>query len=269
SGLHTLPTTRATQAKPARSGPSSMVWMVVLAVMGIVLGAGGGYLWLRLRQAQAAKNAPVPPPPGPSAGLGASLNCPAGMLPVSGGSFKKGSSKEDQQSFRSSDESLLASVPVESFCVDEFEFPNKQGRKPRVSVNWLDAKGLCVEAGKRLCTENEWEKACKGPGNARFSTGDSLASSACNTGTAEGTPGALAAAGQFGECRFNFGPSDMSGNAAEWTSTPFPGSDDDMTIKGGSFDSPSDTSRCAARKRGATSHKDANLGFRCCANPLP
>ncbi|RKH10697.1 protein kinase [Corallococcus sp. CA053C] len=269
SGLHTLPTTRATQAKPARSGPSAMVWMVVLAVMGVVLGAGGGYLWLRLRQSQAAKNAPVPPPPGPSTGLGAALNCPAGMVSVSGGSFKKGSSKEDQQAFRSSDESLLASVPVESFCVDEFEFPNKQGRKPRVSVSWLDAKGLCAEAGKRLCTENEWEKACKGPGNARFSSGDAPVSTACNTGTAEGTPGALAASGQFGECRFNFGPSDMSGNAAEWTSTPFPSSNDDMIIKGGSFDSPSDASRCAARKRGATAHKDANLGFRCCANPLP
>ncbi|RKH38164.1 hypothetical protein D7X12_27140 [Corallococcus sicarius] len=267
--MHTLPTTRATQPKKARSGPSAMVWMVALAVMGVVLGAGGGYIWLRLRQSQAAKNASVPPTPGPSAGLGATLNCPPDMVPVSGGSFKKGSSKEDQQSFGSSDESLLASVPVESFCVDTLEFPNKPGRKPRVSVSWLDAKGLCDAAGKRLCTENEWEKACKGPGNARYSSGDTLVASACNTGTAGGTPGTLAASGQFDQCRFNFGPSDMSGNAAEWTSTTFPGSTEDMTIKGGSFDSPSDTSRCAARKRGATTHKDANLGFRCCANPLP
>ncbi|RKG87683.1 protein kinase domain-containing protein [Corallococcus terminator] len=274
SGLHTMPSTRATQPKPARSGPSSMMWMVILAVMGIVLGAGGGYIWLRIRQAQAAKNAPVPATPGGAAagtagGLMATGQCPPGMKLVSGGTFKRGSTKEDRQSSGSSDELPIESVMVGSFCVDEFEFPNKRSRLPRVSVSLLDAKSLCEAASKRLCSEDEWEKACKGPGNARFSRGED-SPTACNTGTATGTAATLALAGGFPSCQHSeFLPSDMSGNAAEWTDTQFKKGGADMTIKGGSFMGASDASRCAARKQGAPKLMAPDLGFRCCANVLP
>ncbi|RKH29896.1 protein kinase [Corallococcus praedator] len=270
SGLHTMPSTRATQPKPARSGPSSMMWMVILAVMGIVLGAGGGYVWLRIRQAQAAKNAPVPATPGASAGapggLMAAGQCPPGMKLVSGGNFKRGSTREDRQSSGSSDELPIESVMVNSFCVDEYEFPNKRGRLPRVSVSLLDAKSLCEGVSKRLCSEDEWEKACKGPGNARYSRGEDNPS-ACNTGTSAGT---LAQSGAFPSCQHSeFLPSDMSGNAAEWTDTQFKKGGSDMTIKGGSFMGASDTSRCAARKQGAPKLTAPDVGFRCCANVLP
>ncbi|MCY1043364.1 SUMF1/EgtB/PvdO family nonheme iron enzyme [Corallococcus sp. bb12-1] len=273
SGLHTMPSTRATQPKPARSGPSSMMWMVILAVMGIVLGAGGGYAWLRIRQARAAKNATVPATPGAAAGTAGGLmatgQCPPGMKLVSGGTFKRGSTKEDRQSSGSSDELALESVMVGSFCVDEFEFPNKRGRLPRVSVSLLDAKSLCEAASKRLCSEDEWEKACKGPGNARYSRGED-SPTACNTGTATGSAATLAHAGGFPSCQHSeFLPSDMSGNAAEWTDTQFKKGGADMTIKGGSFMGASDTSRCAARKQGAPKMTAPDLGFRCCANVLP
>ncbi|NOK32217.1 SUMF1/EgtB/PvdO family nonheme iron enzyme [Corallococcus exercitus] len=270
SGLHTLPTTRATQAKPARSGPSSMMWMVILAVAGVVLGAGGGYLYLRVRQAQAAKNSPTPATPGPSAAVGgimAADHCPDGMRLVSGGSFKKGASPEDLQAAGSTDEMRMESVMVDSFCVDEFEFPNKAGRKPQVSVTWLDAKSACEGKGKRLCSEDEWEKSCKGPGNARFSSGDEQAQTACNTGTAEGGGQALAPSGARQACRSGYGALDLSGNAAEWTASNYPGTEDRL-IKGGAFNSPGDTARCAARRRGAVSLKAPDVGFRCCQNVL-
>ncbi|RKH67410.1 protein kinase [Corallococcus interemptor] len=270
SGLHTLPTTRATQAKPARSGLSSMAWMIILAVAGVVLGAGGGYLYLRLRQAQAAKNSPSPATTGSAAATGgimASDSCPAGMKLVSGGSFKKGSSPEDLQASGSTDEMRMDSVMVDSFCVDEHEFPNQPGRKPRVSVTWLDAKSSCEAIGKRLCSEDEWEKACKGPGNARFSAGDEQAQTACNTGTTEGAARALAPSGSFASCRSAYGVMDLSGNVAEWTASNFPGSEERL-IKGGAFDTPGDTARCSARRRGAASLKVADVGFRCCQNVL-
>ncbi|WP_375741736.1 SUMF1/EgtB/PvdO family nonheme iron enzyme [Corallococcus interemptor] len=265
SGLHTLPTTRATQAKPARSGPSSMVWMIILAVAGVVLGAGGGYLYLRVRQAQAAKNSPTSATPGTAAaadGILATGSCPAGMRLVSGGSFKKGSSPEDLQASGSTDEMRMDSVMVESFCVDEYEFPNQAGRKPRVSATWLDAKAACEGLGKRLCSEEEWEKACKGPGNARFSSGDEQAQTACNTGTtAAARP--LAPSGAFPSCRSGYGVVDLSGNVAEWTSSNFPDSAE-MIIKGGAFATSGDTARCSARRRGAPSLKATDVGFRCC-----
>ncbi|QAT87259.1 protein kinase [Corallococcus coralloides] len=269
SGLHTLPTTRATQAKPVRSGPSSMMWMVILAVAGVVLGAGGGYLYLRLRQAQAAKNSTTPATPGTAAagdGILATGSCPAGMRLVSGGSFKKGSSPEDLQAAGSTDEMPMGSVMVESFCVDEYEFPNQAGRKPRVSATWLDAKAACEGLSKRLCSEEEWEKACKGPGNARFSSGDERAQSACNTGTTDAAAErSLAPAGAHQTCRSGYGVADLSGNVAEWTSSKFPHSNpEELLIKGGSFDTAGDTARCSARRRGAPSLKAANVGFRCC-----
>ncbi|NOJ96727.1 SUMF1/EgtB/PvdO family nonheme iron enzyme [Corallococcus coralloides] len=269
SGLHTLPTTRATQAKSARSGPSSMMWMVILAVAGVVLGAGGGYLYLRLRQAQAAKNSTTPATPGTAAagdGILATGSCPAGMRLVSGGSFKKGSSPEDLQAVGSTDEMPMGSVMVESFCVDEYEFPNQAGRKPRVSATWLDAKAACEGLGKRLCSEEEWEKACKGPGNARFSSGGEQAQSACNTGTTDAAAErTLAPSGARQSCRSGYGVADLSGNVAEWTSSRFPNSNpEELLIKGGSFDTAGDTARCSARRRGAPSLKAANVGFRCC-----
>ncbi|WP_375761030.1 SUMF1/EgtB/PvdO family nonheme iron enzyme [Corallococcus exercitus] len=270
SGLHTLPTTRATQAKPARSGPSSMMWMIILAVAGVVLGAGGGYLYLRLRQAQAAKNSPTPATPGPSAAAGGIMagdHCPDGMRLVSGGSFKKGASPEDLQASGSTDEMRLDSVMVDSFCVDEFEFPNQAGRKPRVNMTWLDAKSACEGIGKRLCSEDEWEKSCKGPGNARFSSGDEQAQTACNTGTTEGPAKALAASGTNQACRSGYGAMDLSGNAAEWTASNYPGTEDRL-IKGGAFSSPGDSARCSARRRGAVSLKAPDVGFRCCQNVL-
>ncbi|MFP2900704.1 SUMF1/EgtB/PvdO family nonheme iron enzyme, partial [Corallococcus sp. 4LFB] len=270
SGLHTLPTTRATQAKPARSGPSSMMWMIILAVAGVVLGAGGGYLYLRVRQAQAAKNSPTPATPGASAAAGgimAADHCPDGMRLVSGGSFKKGASPEDLQASGSTDEMRMDSVMVDSFCVDEFEFPNQAGRKPRVNMTWLDAKSSCEGIGKRLCSEDEWEKACKGPGNARFSSGGEQAQTACNTGTTGGAARALAPSGAHQACRSGYGAADLSGNAAEWTASNYPDTEDRL-IKGGAFNTPGDTARCAARRRGAVSLKAPDVGFRCCQNVL-
>ncbi|AFE10386.1 protein kinase [Corallococcus coralloides DSM 2259] len=269
SGLHTLPTTRATQAKPARSGPSSMMWMIILAVAGVVLGAGGGYLYLRLRQAQAAKNSTTPATPGTVAagdGILATGSCPAGMRLVSGGSFKRGSSPEDLQSAGSTDEMPMASIPVNSFCVDEYEFPNQAGRKPRVSATWLDAKAACEGLGKRLCSEEEWEKACKGPGNARFSSGNEQVQTACNTGTTDAAAApTLAPSGALQSCRSGYGVADLSGNVAEWTSSKFPNSNpEELLIKGGSFDTAGDTARCSARRRSVPSLKFANVGFRCC-----
>ncbi|NBD09026.1 protein kinase domain-containing protein [Corallococcus silvisoli] len=267
SGLHTLPVTRATQAKPARSaGSSSMMWMVVLAVMGIVLGAGGGYLWLRLRQAQAGRNGTGPATPGSSTAAGGILatdRCPPDMRLVSGGSFKKGSPPEDLQAAGSSDEMRMDSVMVESFCVDEFEFPNQQGHKPRLAASWLEAKTACEDLGKHLCSEEEWEKACKGPGNARFSSGDEQVQKVCNTGAADGAARKIATSGSFSACRSAYGPADLSGNAAEWTSSHYLNTED-WLIKGGSFDKPSDAARCSARRRGAPSLKAPDVGFRCC-----
>jgi sulfatase modifying factor 1 len=50
-----------------------------------------------------------------------------------------------------------------SFCMDRFEFPNVVGELPRVLTPWTDAKKMCAEKGKRLCSVDEFNFACEGP----------------------------------------------------------------------------------------------------------
>ena len=49
------------------------------------------------------------------------------------------------------------------FCIDEYEYPNKKGERPRVMFNFPQAQHLCAAEGKRACTETEWTTACEGP----------------------------------------------------------------------------------------------------------
>jgi formylglycine-generating enzyme required for sulfatase activity len=156
---------------------------------------------------------------------------------------------------------------VPSFCIDEYEYPNRAGTLPKVDVGWEDARALCEREGKRLCTEEEWEKACKGPGNARFPYGNEYNADICNTETAAREDRTLAASGHFQGCRSAYGVVDMAGNVAEWTATRF--DKVDFTQKGGAFNRADYASRCSARKNGAPSERNNAVGFRCCAGVKP
>src|SRR5258707_10573231 len=49
------------------------------------------------------------------------------------------------------------------YCVDKFEYPNKEGERPEVMNNFPQAQRKCAALGKRVCTETEWTMACEGP----------------------------------------------------------------------------------------------------------
>jgi formylglycine-generating enzyme required for sulfatase activity len=164
------------------------------------------------------------------------------------------------------DERALGAMEVDAFCIDTYEYPNRLGEQPMVNVTWNDAKKLCETRGKRLCTELEWEKACKGPQSARFPYGDAFDPNACNTERKGGDDREISGAGMFPLCVSGYGVRDLSGNVAEWTATPFAGHAD-RTQKGGSFDRPDYAARCSARRSGAPATKAPEVGFRCCADP--
>ncbi len=184
------------------------------------------------------------------------MACAEGMRLVSGGAFKMGTAPGDPM--MGFDEKALTSVEVGSFCVDIFEYPNKRGASPTASVGFADAKRLCEAQSKRLCTEAEWEKSCKGPGGAKWPYGNSFDANTCNTEDDIGDSRSLSPGGRFAKCRSGFGVADLSGNVAEWTS--------DRMIKGGSFASGDYAVRCSARKNGASFAKSSEVGFRCCSD---
>ncbi|WP_306818922.1 protein kinase domain-containing protein [Archangium lipolyticum] len=266
----------APQAAPSRTAPRAApvpvaaprsrfpLGLVLLTIAGLGVGVAVGYglLWKPRQPSEAAVQGGGAGPGGaePSGVVAPVGACPQGMRLVSGGAFKMGTDTPTV----GMDELPLASVQVASFCIDEFEYPNKAGEPPRVGVTWEEAKAECETLGKRLCTEPEWEKACKGPGNARFPYGSTFDVEKCNTAIAPGQYRELTGAGSFAGCRSGYGIADLSGNVAEWTDSRY-GDTQDRTLKGGSFERPEYAARCAARKNGVPSARSHSVGFRCCA----
>lgn len=171
---------------------------------------------------------------------------------------------------------------VESFCIDIFEASrtdatdtaggvstsqalSRPGVLPWTGVEYQDAEAACLAADKRLCTEDEWERACRGssnnvypyPGNKvdrekcvgfgfQLNPTDPLARNPLPTATAT-------------ECRTEAGIYDMSGNVSEWVQR--------KRVRGGHYGSQSEELRCRTERDPARQNVPADgTGFRCCAN---
>jgi len=48
-----------------------------------------------------------------------------------------------------------------TFSIDKYEYPDIEGEIPVTGVDVDEARRMCTEAGKRLCTPAEWETACQ------------------------------------------------------------------------------------------------------------
>lgn len=89
---------------------------------------------------------------------------------------------------------------------------------PVVYITWKDAKTYCESLGKRLATEEEWEKAARGPNGNRFPWGNEWIDGRSNTyeaGFLKPMP-----IGRFDDVSY-YGVHDMLGNVQEWTETKY------------------------------------------------
>ena len=130
-------------------------------------------------------------------------------------------------------------IRIENFLIDQYEYPNVKGEMPRVNVTWAEAQGLCQATGKRLCTEIEWERACRGPEGLLYGYGPTFELGRCHTPNKVDDqwlrgPG-RAPSGLFAGCRSSSGVSDMIGNVWEWTDALYSPSDDWHVVRGGSW----------------------------------
>ncbi|MBN1757743.1 MAG: chitobiase/beta-hexosaminidase C-terminal domain-containing protein [Chitinispirillaceae bacterium] len=153
-------------------------------------------------------------------------------------------------------EDMVATFDEEgkALCMDRYEWPNRKGKQPLTSVSWVEAKMLCIDAGKRLCSASEWRGACRNKTVSMYPYGDNYDPRRCATEEA----GPLAS-GSKPECSAG-GTDDMVGNVWEWVEDK---KDDFVQAYGGSFRYGKD-GHCTLTFEGTVATRSNETGFRCC-----
>lgn len=172
---------------------------------------------------------------------------------------------------------------------------SKPGVVPQGYVSGEQAQQACANAGKRLCTDAEWTRACRGPEGTQFPYGSDRVAGICNDDGRDEHPVVEASrrsgcpsnrmwyegmdnplinqldntvqkTGARGGCTNRYGTFDMVGNLHEWIDDPA------GTFRGGYF---MDTWRNGEGCDYETvahrlSYHDYSTGFRCClaADPV-
>lgn len=164
-------------------------------------------------------------------------------------------------------------------------FPAGKADHPVTFVTWDDARAYCAWAGKRLPTDEEWEKAARGADGRMFPWGNQFDINKANTPQRWGRlghNGDTTPVGAFPDGRSPYGLYDMSGNVWEWTASwyqPYPGNvhpsesygEKYKVLKGGSWWD------CSFYKCGISapvfnrafflrSTRNKSFGFRCAAD---
>jgi len=160
-------------------------------------------------------------------------------------------------------------VENRAFCIDRFEYPNRPGGYPMAGANYKKAAQFCREEGKRLCTEVEWERACRAGKMERvWSFGYKYNPGACNINS-EG----IEPSGFNPDCRSREGIYDMNGNLSEWVLDSFSETIGGQPriyhiLKGGSYNDRPIFTRCSYVdvRQGDLSYSE--FGFRCCSDTM-
>lgn len=162
-----------------------------------------------------------------------------------------------------------------------------RGVVPQGYISQRMAAAACAAAGKRLCADTEWTRACRGPQNRTYGYGDRRERGRCNenhswhpvvqlfrtAGVAlwghvqmndpqiNQLPGTVALTGAHASCGNEYGVFDMVGNLHEWTADP------NGTFRGGYYmDTAINGNGCGyVTTAHDTSYHDYSIGFRCCA----
>ncbi len=158
-------------------------------------------------------------------------------------------------------------VVLHGFYIDKLPFPNEQGAIPTTNISHAEARALCEKQNKRLCTELEWERACKGPSQHTFEYGDVYREDLCGTGT----PVVPRPSGINVGCQSDFGVEDMHGGVFEWTDSHWNRGDSNanrISTRGGNDITAEVVARCANAEPRLEDAKSSSVGLRCCAGPV-
>ena len=191
---------------------------------------------------------------------------------------------------------------IDDFCIDRWEArledhspydvpddgkaATAEGVIPQAYISGNVAAAACAAAGKRLCTSDEWLRACRGPTGTTYPYGNVYDSTACNEGRPihpmeqlfgdavtwmpdqmddprlNQLPNSLAPTGSYPACVSAEGVYDLHGNLHEWVA------DADGTFRGGFYvDAKINGEGCSYRTTAhGRSYHDYSTGFRCCGD---
>jgi formylglycine-generating enzyme required for sulfatase activity len=208
---------------------------------------------------------------------------PPGMLLVPAGEFLFGLDGG------SPDQRPQQKVLLEAFYIDRTEvtnkdfqtvfpthrFPEEHDAFPVTGVTYKQAEAYALAIGKRLPTEQEWEKAARSTDGRLYPWGNTWNADFCNSGATEGP--VLRRVGLYREGASPYGCLDMAGNAYEWTSSwyqAYPGNTGIRAeygqvfkvLRGGSYQSELLDVRTTSRFYDRLDASRSDYGFRCAAD---
>ena len=196
-------------------------------------------------------SAPVPLPTAIAAATrGQEVQIGAGTLRVGSPTGSR-----DRDPSREADDVVVA---LGAFAIDALPYPNDPALAPRTDVSRAEAAQLCAAEGKRLCSELEWERACKGDENLAYpALSHDFDPARCKA--------------DVNACRSPFGVFALGAFGREWTDGNVTrGLGDSLrtaVVRGAGPGAKVTQHRCAARDAATPDSKGSSLTFRCCRGP--